>query len=644
LRFPRSAGFLGNGDCFHTISEIADDPATERTTLWLFENQAGTARRLAHELDDVASPVASPDRGRIAFIGMIEGRPQICVVSVEHNAVEVLTQFAQGVTGPIQWSPDGASIAFTAGPSNRRDPATPFWVTRSIYRFDGLGYLDEAIQEIYVIDVETREVRRLTNDGAVASSPKWSPDGEHLLYLIALAADDEWSWYPHPHVLHVASGARHVILGEAWGILSAVWARDGERIVFIGAPSRDGMPPNLQKYDLWTVEATGGEPMCHTRSLRAGVGSRLLADLPIYDLVSGNCICLSETANAAYVSAQAGTEVGIWRVGLGTDVIAPVVMDPGTHILLDIDEADRLLYLSSTLTKTPDLFVTEGDQQATARRITALNDELLRDIAPPAARWMKVTAPDGLVLDACLMTPEDMAPPHPTVLCIHGGPYRAYGNLFMIDFHILAGAGFAVLFSNFRGSAGYGTEFMQALVGRWGPLGMVDHLATLDCAVELGIADPARLGVYGLSHGGYATCWLLGHTDRFSAGIAENPVTSLTSMYGVCDFPTLMTVEFGALPHEAPDTYTEVSPLTYAAQCATPLLFIVGENDLRCPPCEAEQYYRILKANRCPTAMLRLPNSDHVGSYTGPPVVRGAQNEALVDWFTRYLTPREADR
>jgi dipeptidyl aminopeptidase/acylaminoacyl peptidase len=640
LTFPAAAGLLRDGDCFYTVSQIAEDLSTETTTLWLRESATGTARRIAEGFDSVRSPVASPDGGRIAFVAKVDDEAQICIVSIGGGEVEVLTRLEQGVGGGLEWSPDGQSIAFTAGSSKRRDPKAPYWVTRTTYRFDGLGFLDDAVQDIYVLGVETRTVRQLTADRTMNAGSKWSPDGTQLLFLVSFEPDIEWSFQPQLHVVDVASGTRRVVLGEEWGgIVSAVWAQDGEHIIFVGATANDAMPFFVQKFDLWTVKTTGGEPpVCHSQSLPAGAELRVVTDWPNLDLISGNHLCLSATADAVYISAQIGVNIGIYRLGLATDSIEPVLTDPGAHVLLNVDQTDRLLYLFSTLNDPPDLFVSEGHRQTTRRRITALNDELLDDIAQSDVRWFAVTAPDGQVLDACLLTPRDVAPPYPTILCIHGGPYGAHGDVFLIDFSVMVGAGFAVLFSNFRGSSGYGNEFMQAMFGRWGAVGMVDHLAAVDHAVELGVADPNRLGVYGISHGGFATCWLLGNTDRFRAGIAENPVTNWTTKYGVADAPLYVTIELGGRPHEVPDVYAERSPLTYAPHCTTPLLFIIGEQDHRCPPGEAEQYYRVLKTNGCPTAMLRLPNSSHIGSSTGPPAARAAQNEALVEWFTRYVT------
>jgi dipeptidyl aminopeptidase/acylaminoacyl peptidase len=262
-------------------------------------------------------------------------------------------------------------------------------------------------------------------------------------------------------------------------------------------------------------------------------------------------------------------------------------------------------------------------------------------VAKPAARRLDVAATDGTALDAWALTPAGTGP-FPTVLAVHGGPASAFGHVFHSDHQLLTGAGFAVVFANFRGSAGYGTQFMQRLDGRWGEVGEEDHHAVLDRAIELGIADPDRLGVYGLSHGGFAVCWLLGRSDRFRAGIAENPLVSFASAYGTMDMPWLVERTVGALPHEAPELYYERSPLPYAASCTTPLLLIVGEEDHRCPPTEAEQYFRALKAVGCEVEMLRMPGCSHLGSWFGPVAARTAQNEALVNWFARHMSDQSA--
>jgi dipeptidyl aminopeptidase/acylaminoacyl peptidase len=209
----------------------------------------------------------------------------------------------------------------------------------------------------------------------------------------------------------------------------------------------------------------------------------------------------------------------------------------------------------------------------------------------------------------------------------------------MIDFQLLVGAGFAVVFHNFRGSRGYGSEFSHKIVGSWGPAGALDHHAAVDEAIRAGIADADRIGVCGYSHGAFATTWLVGTSDRFKAAVAENGSTDWTSKWGNTDWAFVVELEMGGTPFDTPDTYRELSALAYARSCRTPLLFVIGEGDMRCHPVESEQYYRVLKSNGVPTEMLRLPNSSHLGTWDGPIPARIAQNKALVEWFERYLTP-----
>jgi dipeptidyl aminopeptidase/acylaminoacyl peptidase len=228
--------------------------------------------------------------------------------------------------------------------------------------------------------------------------------------------------------------------------------------------------------------------------------------------------------------------------------------------------------------------------------------------------------------------------PYPTILYIHGGPHGAYGHIFSFDFQLLAGAGYGVLIVNHRASTGYGNDFSTAIKGDWGNLDYQDLMAGVDHAIALGLADADRLGVCGLSGGGNLSSWIVGQTDRFKAAVPENPVTNWVSFYGVSDVGVWFAVEqMGGHPHEIPDVYARCSPITYAHRCTTPTLLVQGENDYRCPAEQSEQFYTVLKANGCAVEMLRLPNSSHGGAIIGPVASRRAQNEALLDWFQRYI-------
>ena len=163
-------------------------------------------------------------------------------------------------------------------------------------------------------------------------------------------------------------------------------------------------------------------------------------------------------------------------------------------------------------------------------------------------------------------------------------------------------------------------------------------MAGVDYAIALGLADTDRLGCCGLSGGGNLSCWIVGQTNRFKAAVPENPVTNWLSFYGVSDIGPWFAVEqLGGHPHEIPEIYARCSPITYAHRCKTPTLLIQGEHDWRCPAEQSEQFYTVLKVNGCPVEMLRLPGSPHAGTIEGPPAIRRAHNEALLDWMQRFV-------
>jgi dipeptidyl aminopeptidase/acylaminoacyl peptidase len=477
-------------------------------------------------------------------------------------------------------------------------------------------------------------VRQLTDDRYMNSEPRWSPGGDELAYLVSFPPDRPWDFLPDLNVISLADGATRCVVGSWGGVFAAAWTPAGDRLAFVGVRATETLDLWGHKRDLWVVNAAGGEPAGRTAAVAAGVGLKIQVDLPTYpDLVAPRIVI---AAGAAYLSGQIGADVVIYRVALdGPESVDLVAHDAGrSSYLVDVDPCGRVLALETSHLDLPELTLD-------TTRVTHENDALAALLERPRVRKFQVRAEDGLETEAWALVPPSSDGPWPTVLYIHGGPHGTFGSTFMIDFHLLAAAGFAVLFHNFRGSGGYGNAFSDAIRGDWGRRGAVDHHATVDEAIRLGITDPARVGVCGYSHGGFATCWLVATSDRFRAAVSENPVTSWSSAFGVIDSETWVEAELGGTPWDVPDTYRDYSPLSYSAACRTPLLFVVGDDDLRCHPTEAEQYYRVLKRSGVPTEMLRLPGASHIGTWTGPPAARAAQNKALVEWFTRFLLAEE---
>lgn len=636
LRFIHSAALSPDGTkVVFAYSFYDEDSQEDRVALHLHCLGTNEERRLTIGMARDTHPSWSPDGKQVAFLSDRRDKPQIYVLPMDGGEPRPLTQLEQGVaSGPV-WSPDGRHIAFTAPPAKPPlDLEQPYRLTRTIYRFDMVGYVDNAVQDIYVASLEDGRVRQLTDDACQNGGLSWSPDGKQILYHASMFPDEPVVVHPRLRVVTLDGEIRELV--SEWGYsLSAAWHPDGQRIVFLGAPH--GRPIG-SKLDLWVVPAAGGEPECRSAEIIWGIGGRLQSDMPaLREVLVAPKILIDPGTDQAYVQAQIGGTVQVLRVALaGPPQWTPVLTGDRSCLPLAL-AGERLLAGVSTLSNPGDLYITDLNGQG-EKAITELNQAVLSERVLPD--WEHLTFPgnDGVEVEGWLLKPVTGTPPYPTILYIHGGPHSGFGHIFSFDFQMLAGAGYAVLFINQRGSTGYGDEFATRILGDWGNLDYRDLMAGVDAAVERGLADPDRLGCCGLSGGGYLSTWIVGHTNRFKAAVPENPVTNWVSFYGVSDIgPWFAVEELGGKPHEIPEVYRRCSPITYAHLCTTPTLLIQGEADYRCPAEQSEQFFTVLKLSGCPVEMVRLPQSPHGGSIAGPPAVRRAQNDALLEWLNRYV-------
>jgi dipeptidyl aminopeptidase/acylaminoacyl peptidase len=615
----------------YTVSRVEGDQ--ESAVLWLLSLETGASWQLTDGPIRDFSPAWSPDGREIAFLSIRGGPPQVYVVPVDGGEPRAITASAQGVGGGPAWSPDGRSVAFTAGPPIAPpDPSQPYRTARAIWRFDGVGYLDNMLQDIYVVPAEGGSPRQLTSDVHQNLLPTWSPDGQELLFTSMLEPDSHSVLFTFKAVDlegKVRDIAKNVGLGQ-----TATWTPDGSRIVFTGTP--DELPLGY-KSEMWVVNRDGSGLECRTAALRWGVNGQLMGDFPAPWIFQDNPVKVSRDGTKAYLHVKEGGSKHIYAVGLhGPESWTPVVVGERACAFMDLDDK-HLLYAVSTMNSPGELFVADLDGR-NERQLTHLNEELVAEWELPAVEHLRFSSSDGQSVEGWIMKPAVGEAPYPTILYIPGGPYAGFGHIYSFDFQMLAGAGYAVLFVNQRGCSGYGDEFSTRILGDWGHLDYEDLMAGIDFVVEKGIADPDRLGVCGLSGGGYLTCWIVGHTERFKAAVPENPVTDFLSFYGVSDVgPTLCSWAMGGRPDEVPEAYRRSSPVTYAHKCRTPTLLVTGAMDLRCPSSQAEEFYTILKANKCVAEMVRLPNSSHLGSILGLAVARRAQNEVLLHWMNRYV-------
>jgi dipeptidyl aminopeptidase/acylaminoacyl peptidase len=613
--------------------ENEDDDEVEHSDLHLLDVESGEIRRLTFSDSTNAAPAISPDGKSVAFMSTRTEKPQLFLLPLDGGEPRKLTDLPQGVGGGPVWSPDG-KIAFTAGLQEEpRKPDRPYRITRTVWRFDEIGVVDDAVQDIYVLDTtdEEAEPQRLTDDRFVNSQPKWSADGESLVYV---ASHD-------PDSYELMSRLRRVDLG---GAVTDLTEPDG--LVVSHAPLRDGRVAYVVDFEREKVVGTRAslyvlDPATGTRTARGAeieghIEGGIQGDNPGTRLGLGQLL-LVDGDREAVVSVQTGGEIALVRVALEGDELHTVVAG-GLRVCNGVTvRGQKLLFGAFGFTEPGDLYLADLET-GEERRLTRLNDEVLAELALPTVVPLSITGIDGASVEGWFVQPADADGPLPTILNIHGGPHAGWGAHFNFDNLMFVGAGYGVLMVNHRASTGYGDAFATAIRGDWGNLDYADLMAGVDHAIEEELADPDRLGVCGISGGGNLTGWIIGHTDRFKAACPENPVFNWFSMYGTSDVGADFSVrELGGTPYEAEEIYRRCSPITYAHLCTTPTLFLQHENDNRCPAEQTEQFFTVLRVNGVPAEMLRFPNTPHGGSVRGPIGHRRAQNDALLDWMGRYV-------
>jgi dipeptidyl aminopeptidase/acylaminoacyl peptidase len=247
---------------------------------------------------------------------------------------------------------------------------------------------------------------------------------------------------------------------------------------------------------------------------------------------------------------------------------------------------------------------------------------------------MTAQAPDGYPVHGWVVRPEGEGP-HPVLLMIHGGPFTQYGWRLFDEAQVYAGAGYAVIMGNPRGSSGYGEAHGRAVIGNVGEVSAVDLLALLDAALAAPDLDGSRVGVLGGSHGGYMTTWMAAHHgDRFRAAVSERAVNAIDSFTGSSDIGWFFS---DALYGPDPADVVRLSPLTYAHMIDIPMLIVHSEQDWRCPVEQAQRLFVALKRRGAETEMLLFPGEGHELSRSGRPKHRVARLEAIVAWFDRWL-------
>lgn len=611
------------------------------------------------------SPQWSPDGNLLAFLS---DRPlgatknetrQVWVIRTSGGEAWPVTDLKYGVRH-FSWAPDSRNLCIAApippgGPEYLDDPdedEKDFYrkynrdtrvITRIRYKWDGLGFLDEKRTHLGVVSVqpEPSEISRpkfLTSGEYDVQMPRWSPDGRHIAFVSNLDPESDFQRHVDIYLIDATGGEAKKITPSKGPITALSFDPEGKYIAYIGHSRPQGGYSNPR---LWVTGIDGGEPLCLTSDCECAAGDRSASDFR--GTGSLDPAWSQDSRHVTFPGSLHG-RVHLFQAALSGDNPRVVVDGDRAVTGFSMLPGGKAAFIAVDSLSPGRVYAADLGQTETAEHVISdPNRDFLAeiDLAVPERLTFHV---DGIPHDGWIMRPPGLEPEDqcPAVLQIHGGPMGMYGDCFHHEFQCLAAAGFAVFYSNPRGSLGYGEEFCAAIRGDWGNLDYHDLMSFADHVLDnYGFIDPDRLGVAGGSYGGFMTNWIVTHTNRFGAGVTMRSLVNFHSFFGSSDAGYHFVDDVWGEPWEATMKYIESSPIYHVAACKTPLMIIHSDMDMRCPIDGADQLFVSLRKLGVDTEFVRFSGESHGLSRGGKPWHRVFRLDKIIEWFEKYLVARD---
>ena len=604
---------------------------SRESSLWIMDAEGGRNRHLL----DAGSAQWSPDGTRILYTAPGDpGGAQLHVRWMDaEGAVSQITRLENGPDSP-QWSPDGNWIAFTSRVDDAADFAgvqlperpdgakwtpDPKIVERAGYKRDRAGYVDTGWTQIFVVPAEGGTARQLTYGYWNHSGISWNPDGSELYFTSYRREDwnrpENWG-ESEIYSVSVASGGITQLTDRRGPDGNAVPSPDGERIAYIAGDDHDDTYRNSRIYLMD----------------RDGSNSQLISD--DYDRQSGGMVWATDGSGLYFNVSRDGyrglhfvsADGGVRQLTAGQQVLS----------LSSFSDDGTAVGTIASAYEPGDLYRFDLAAPNTTTRLTQVNSDVLHGVSLGEVEeiWYESEPYD---VQGWIVKPPNFDPgrEYPLMLAIHGGPHGMYNGGFNFAFQEHASNDFVVLYTNPRGSTGYGTDFANAINHDYPGVDMQDLMRGVDEMLETGYVDEENLFVYGCSGGGILTTYIVGNTDRFTAASANCPIVNWMSAMGTSD-AVGYTGTFESPFWEDATEWIDRSSIFYVGDVTTPTMLMTGELDLRTPMGQTEEYYQALQYVGVPTVMVRFQNEWH-GTTSNPSNFLRTQLY-LRKWFAQWGT------
>lgn len=644
--------FSPDGTTYAYVSTMINDKKEYESNLFVQKLNEETTKQWTFGHHKNSNPRFSPDGTKVLFQSNRSGVPQLWLLPLDGGEAKQLTTFKNGAVN-AEWSKDGKSILFTASLDKGDDVTNqkelskeelqkekeekskqPLHVTNLKYKSDAQGFLDDKKAHIVLYDVEKETFTQLTEGDHHYSYLDISPDGSTILFSANLSEESDYELKSDIYLLDTATKAITQLTNGDGAYYTARYSPSGNKIAYLGHKQQY---LNATLTELYVYDVQSKETVCLSEDWDFQLGDLMVGDTRLGGSEGGPV--WSSNENKVFFIGSDNGAVNLYEVSLTGELKELYQAD--SHVFGFAYHPTNKSFVIGVSTPTVPCNFYLLDSQSNIKQLTDANHEFLDSVAISEPESITFKAKDGWDIHGWVLRPYgfEEGKKYPLVLEVHGGPHAMYGQTFFHEMQLLAAQGYVVLYTNPRGSHGYGQKFVDACRGDYGGGDYGDVMSAVDYALETyEFIDRERLGVTGGSYGGFMTNWIVGHTNRFKAAVTQRSISNWLSFYGVSDIGYFFNKwQHGYDLLDDPKALWDISPLKYADKVETPLLILHGELDYRCPIEQGEQFFVALKHLKKEVEFVRFPGANHELSRSGKPEMRVERLNHILRWFDKYL-------
>lgn len=586
-----------------------------RRNLWMASLDGSQQIPLLSDSENHFSPIFSADGSKMAYLSTKEGKVQIYSQDLATGYTARVTDVAM-TPNNISFSPDGKQIAFSMFTPNKAKPMfnldfkpegaqwadSAHYIDQTLFQRDGAGMNRPGNMHIYVVPAIGGTPRQITSSAYdFSGSIEWSKNADQLIVSANTRNDDFDVLNSDLLSIDLKTADVTKLTNTSGPESSPKLSPNGGKIAFIGFED-NGKSSQLNQ--LYTMNTDGSGVQSLTPNL-----DRSVADITWAENGKGVYFSYDNMGrkHLAYVNLSG-------KIVIKSDALGGISIGrPYTSGHYAVTPKGAVVFTASRGDRPADLALI--NDEGNVIQLTDLNGDVFdhKAINKPSLIEVKSSV-DDRNLQAWIVTPPDFDPTqkYPLILEIHGGPHTAYGPEFSSEIQLFAANGYVVVYGNPRGSTSQGAEFANLIDKNYPSQDYDDLMDMVNGVISKGYVDEKNLFVTGGSGGGVLTAWIIGNTDRFKAAVVAKPVINWTSMIGTSDIYTYMAKYwFTDLPWVDYQQYWDRSPLSLVGNVTTPTMVLTGEQDVRTPMAESEQYYGALRLQGVESAFVRIQGAYH---------------------------------